>query len=68
MIKQNEKEPQRRKGAEGESNKNQLDNPADFQSRYHFHHTSDIIRAAQNGQLPDKIMITVHPQRWTNSP
>ncbi|HYX05764.1 MAG TPA: hypothetical protein VE912_03445 [Bacteroidales bacterium] len=42
--------------------------PEDFQGRYHFHHTSDIIRAAQSRQLPDKIMITVHPQRWTRSP
>lgn len=30
--------------------------------------TFDIIRAAQKGQLPDQIMITVHPQRWTNHP
>ena len=40
----------------------------EFQSQYHFRRTSDIIRAAETGQLPDKIMITVHPQRWTDKP
>jgi hypothetical protein len=31
-----------------------------------FHTTFDIIHAAQLGQLPDKMMITFHPQRWTD--
>lgn len=31
-----------------------------------FHSTQDIINAANEGRLPNKIMITVHPQRWTN--
>ncbi len=29
--------------------------------------TQDIIEAAYAGNLPDKIMITVHPQRWSDS-
>jgi len=33
-----------------------------------FHSTNDIIHAAKEGKLPDQIMITVHPQRWTNDP
>jgi len=33
-----------------------------------FHSTFDIIRAAENGKLPDKIMMTFHPQRWTDKP
>ncbi len=33
-----------------------------------FKKTKDIIAAAEQGLLPDKIMITIHPQRWTNSP
>ncbi|GHT31085.1 hypothetical protein FACS189434_00180 [Bacteroidia bacterium] len=33
----------------------------------HFKATKDIIRAAESGILPDKIMITTHPQRWTNN-
>jgi len=33
-----------------------------------FHTTNQIITAANEGKLPDKIMITVHPQRWTNNP
>lgn len=33
-----------------------------------FHSTKDIIKAARDGKLPDKLMITTHPQRWTNRP
>lgn len=29
-----------------------------------FHSTDDIIKALQNDQLPDQLMITTHPQRW----
>ena len=36
--------------------------------KYHFHSTDDIIRAAEAGGLPDQLMITVHPQRWTDQP
>ncbi|MDG1901158.1 MAG: hypothetical protein P8I80_02910 [Bacteroidales bacterium] len=32
-----------------------------------FHSTNDIINAANQGKLPDKIMMTFHPQRWHNS-
>jgi len=28
--------------------------------------TNDLIKKIENGELPDKIMINVHPQRWTN--
>jgi hypothetical protein len=31
-----------------------------------IHSTFDIITASKTGTLPDKIMLTVHPQRWTN--
>ena len=40
-----------------------VEHPAPFPK---FHSTSDIIRAAENNQLPDKIMMTFHPQRWTD--
>jgi hypothetical protein len=33
-----------------------------------FHSTSDIITAAHAGLLPDQIMFTFHPQRWTDKP
>jgi hypothetical protein len=33
-----------------------------------FHSTFDIIKAARAGKLPDKIMMTFHPQRWTDKP
>lgn len=32
-----------------------------------FHSTNDIINAANKGMLPDKIMMTFHPQRWHDS-
>lgn len=32
-----------------------------------FHSTMDIIKALRNNQLPDKIMLTIHPQRWTDN-
>lgn len=31
-----------------------------------FHSTQDIIDAANEGSLPNQIMMTVHPQRWTD--
>ena len=31
-----------------------------------FHTTKEIINAIDADKLPDKIMITVHPQRWNN--
>jgi hypothetical protein len=38
----------------------------DFQNKYKFRTTSEIIRAAERRELPDKIMMTFHPQRWTD--
>jgi hypothetical protein len=32
-----------------------------------YHRTRDIIKAAEQGTLPQRIMITTHPQRWTDS-
>jgi len=32
-----------------------------------FHSTAQIIMAANEGRLPDKIMMTFHPQRWTDN-
>lgn len=32
-----------------------------------FHSTDDVIDAAKENKLPDTIMITTHPQRWTNN-
>lgn len=33
-----------------------------------YHTTNDIINAIEQGSLPPRIMITTHPQRWTNNP
>lgn len=32
-----------------------------------FHSTDDVIDAARENKLPDTIMITTHPQRWTDN-
>jgi hypothetical protein len=32
-----------------------------------YHSTNDIIKAANEGKLPDQIMMTFHPQRWNNA-
>ncbi|MGN0235298.1 MAG: hypothetical protein ACI4BD_03140 [Paludibacteraceae bacterium] len=32
-----------------------------------FHRSEDIIRALQKRVFPDRLMMTTHPQRWTNS-
>lgn len=40
----------------------------EFQSRYNFRSTNKIIRATKMGKLPDKMMMTFHPQRWTDRP
>ena len=32
-----------------------------------FRSTGDIIEAVYQGLLPDRIMITLHPQRWSDS-
>jgi hypothetical protein len=34
------------------------------QSQCRFRSTGDIVRGAREGTLPDRIMLTVHPQRW----
>lgn len=31
-----------------------------------FHATDDIIKAVEAGAFPDRLMMTTHPQRWTN--
>lgn len=33
-----------------------------------FHSTDDIVLAALNGKLPGRVMVTTHPQRWTDKP
>lgn len=32
-----------------------------------YHSTDDIIKAINQGSMPRKIMVTTHPQRWTDS-
>lgn len=46
---------------------NMIQSSYEFQNKYCFHSTSDIIKTASLGELPNKIMMTFHPQRWTDS-
>ena len=39
-----------------------------LQERFRFRSTEDIINAAEDGLLPNQIMMTFHPQRWTDKP
>lgn len=47
---------------------NQFRNPNTALRTPGLHSTSDIIKASEENRLPDKIMITFHPQRWTDKP
>ena len=33
-----------------------------------FHSTAEMIRAIEEGIFPDRVMLTSHPQRWTDNP
>ena len=33
-----------------------------------YHSTQDIMDALQSGRYPDRVMLTTHPQRWTDKP
>ncbi|HQK67016.1 MAG TPA: hypothetical protein PLL94_02615 [Bacteroidales bacterium] len=52
--------------AEGERKMAEVDSPSAFslQPSARLHSSFDIINAAMENSLPDKIMLTVHPQRW----
>ncbi len=38
-----------------------------LQKRCRFRKTDDIVRAAKSKDLPDRMLITIHPQRWSES-
>ena len=35
---------------------------------FSFSSTHDIIRSCERGELPNQVMFTFHPQRWTDNP
>jgi hypothetical protein len=37
-------------------------------TKLRFHTTQDIMKAIDEDRFPDKVMMTFHPQRWTNNP
>ncbi len=41
---------------------------ASFQQQYIYKKTKSIMASAERSGLPDHIMMTFHPQRWTNDP
>jgi hypothetical protein len=38
----------------------------DLQKRYRFKKTEDILRSLRAGSLPERMMMTFHPQRWSD--
>lgn len=38
-----------------------------LQGKYKFKHSDDILSALDTQEIPDRIMITFHPQRWNDS-
>lgn len=34
----------------------------------YYHSTHDIIASVEEGSFPERVMMNVHPQRWTNNP
>ena len=38
----------------------------EFQKRYSYRSTYEIVSALKSGEIPQKIMITFHPQRWND--
>jgi len=71
-VEQNEISKEKRFGREGVSVKDKINSKLQVSGSkshvqgYRFRSTVDIIEAAKSGLLPDKIMITVHPQRWSD--
>lgn len=45
---------------------NMTDSAKEFQAGYRFRSTNDIVFALESGEMPQKIMITFHPQRWSD--
>jgi len=39
-----------------------------FRLRFRVHGTGDLIRLAESGKLPSRMIINTHPQRWTDKP
>jgi hypothetical protein len=44
-----------------------LRDKVDSDFNFLFNHTNEIISNIEKNQLPDKIMINIHPEHWTNS-
>lgn len=56
-----------RQKSEVRSRKSEVNNQQSATTkRQEFHSTNEIIKAAEKGTLPKKIMFTFHPQRWTD--
>ena len=38
-----------------------------LRKRFSFRNTDDIVRTAMSHELPERMLITIHPQRWSKS-
>jgi hypothetical protein len=54
--------------AKGSKKKLSPSTPLSLPFSLKFHSTFDLIKAVEEANLPEKIMMTFHPQRWTDKP
>ncbi len=55
-------------GRRWDGNKVSIRDKTDIKTKYSFHSTKDIIKAAEAGKLPQQVMMNFHPQRWVAEP
>lgn len=48
-------------------NKGNIRDKVTTKFNYSFHNTFEFIRSISNNELPDKIMLNIHPHRWSNN-
>ena len=58
----------RDRSADASTNRHMAGGKQPLSDAYSFSSTQDIIRACENGELPNQIMFNFHPQRWTDNP
>jgi hypothetical protein len=69
-LREGEVKVRKSEGATGRKNERENRGSLPLNLKYCFHSTNDIISAAEKGhpersrRMPDKIMMTFHPQRW----
>ncbi len=58
----------RDRSADGSINRFVSGGKKSMSDNFSFSSTHDIIRSCERGELPNQVMFTFHPQRWTDNP